>query len=214
MYFPILVDLGNLPCLVVGGGKVALRKVSSLLAFNGEITVVTPRCCKGLAALSRDGRIKVIRKRYSSKCIKGQKIVFSATNDPETNRRVSSDCKRAGLLLNVADIPSLCDFIVPAILKRGFLTISVSSQGKAPFFAKEMKKKLSEQLTPSAAGITQLAAEFRRRLLSNGLAKSPQAKAKAYSHFLSKDWENILAASGKRKSYRVLDEILKEVEGL
>ncbi len=212
IYFPILIDLRRFPCLVVGGGNVALRKVRSLLEFNAKVTVVSPKICKELIILSTQGKIRIIKKTYSQEFIKNQKIVFSATDNPEINQLVSRDCRREEILLNVADGPSWCDFILPANLKRGDLIVSVSSQGKAPFFAKETKGKLAGSLSPSTADITELAAEFRRRLLSNGNGKSRIVKDKAYKKFLSTDWEKLLTTKGRKDSYRYLEEILGEVE--
>jgi siroheme synthase-like protein len=212
IYFPILIDLRRFPCLVVGGGKVALRKTKSLLEFNAKVTVVSPKICKELTALSKLGKIRIIKKPYSRGFIKSHKIVFSATDNPEINRIVSRDCRDKGVLLNVADGPSWCDFILPANLKRGDLIVSVSSQGKAPFLAKETKRKLSAYLPPSAAAIAELAGEFRRRLLTNTNGGSRIVKDKAYRKFLSTDWEQLLATKGKKESYRYLEEILGEAE--
>lgn len=205
-----MIDLQSLPCLVVGGGKVALRKVLSLLEFKANVTVVSPRLCSELTALSGRGKIKILRKAYSADCITGHKIVFSATDNPQINTMVNADCKRAGILLNAADNPSLCDFILPAIVRRGFLTISVSSQGKAPFYAKEMKRKLGEVISPMAGDIAELAAEFRRRLLSDNKDGSRKQKEKAYRAFLETDWDKILTGEGRRRSKRIIKQILKE----
>ena len=190
----------------------ALRKTQSLLEFSAKVTVVSPKICRELTALSTQGKIGIIRKPYSREFLKGHKLVFSATNNPETNQLVSRDCRRKGLLLNVADGPSWCDFILPANLKRGDLIVSVSSQGKAPFLAKETKRKLAAFLPPSAADIAELAGEFRRRLLSNGNGGSRIVKDKAYRKFLTTDWEQLLATKGRKSSYRYLEEILREAE--
>jgi precorrin-2 dehydrogenase/sirohydrochlorin ferrochelatase len=168
-YFPILIDVRRLPCLVVGGGRVALRKVRSLVEFNATITVVSPEMCAGLTKLSKAGRSTVIKKRYCASFLNGHKIVFSATDTKEINRVVSHGCRRRGILLNVADGPTWCDFILPANLKRGDLPVSVSSQGKAPFFNKDTKRKLEDFLTPSLLDTAKLAGEFRRGILSKGI---------------------------------------------
>lgn len=206
-----MIDLRSLPCLVVGGGNVALRKVQSLLEFKAKVTVVSPRISKVLDILSTRGEITVLRKSYSAECIKGQKIVFSATDNPQVNMMVSSDCKRAGILLNAADNPALCDFILPAVLRRGCLTISVSSQGKAPFFAKDIKRKLSEMMPSGAGYISELAADFRKHLLSDSNGLTQKKKERAYRSFLKTDWDKVLAGEGKGRSRRILREILKEV---
>lgn len=212
IYFPILIDLRRFPCLVVGGGRIALRKVLSLLEFNAKVTVVSPRLCRELRELSVQRKIEILKKPYSRECIRNHKIVFSATDNPKINRIVSFDCRSEGILLNVADGPSLCDFIMPASLKRGNLIVSVSSQGKAPFYAKETKRKLDELIPASTAEVAQLAGDFRRYLLSNGNGKSRRIKEKAYKRFLSTDWETIMATKGKRKSYQYLKKIITEAE--
>ncbi len=211
-YFPILIDLRRYPCLVVGGGRVALRKVMSLLEFNAKVTVVAPRICKELARLSAGGRIDVIRTPYSRKHISGHKIVFSATDNREINEAVSRDCRNEGILMNVADAPDLCDFIMPATLKRGDLVVSVSSQGRAPFYTKHTKRKLEKVLTPSEAEITELAGYFRNRLLSKENSDiSRRTKDIAIRKFLSTDWVSIIAAGGSKKAHEFADRLLKEV---
>ena len=211
-YFPILIDVRRLPCLVVGGGKVALRKVRSLLEYNASITVVSPKLCAGLTRLSKSGRISAIARPYASSFLKGHKIVFSTTDNPEVNRIVSRDCGRRGILLNVADGPSWCDLILPSSLKRGDLIVSVSSQGKAPFFTKDTKRKLEDFLSPSLSDIVKLAGEFRRRILSKGIRMSESEKKKAYGAFLTVDWGKILRKQGVKKAHLYLDRILDEVE--
>ena len=148
IYFPLLLNFRNYPCLVVGGGKVALRKVTSLLNFRIKSTVLAPKICQPLLELQRKRKIKVIKKVYSKEYLNNFKIVFCATDNPKINKMVRMDCTEKNILLNVADIPELCDFILPAIVKRGDLTISVSSQGIAPFYAAELRNKL-DHIFPS-----------------------------------------------------------------
>lgn len=210
VYFPVLIDLRKFPCLVVGGGRVALRKVLSLLEFKATVTVVSPRFCKELIALSARGKIAIVRKKYSADRIEGHKIVFSATDNPQINRTVGADCRRAGIPLNAADNPALCDFILPAIVRRGYLTISVSSQGKAPFYTKEMKRRLNEAIPPAAGDIAELAAEFRRRLLSENNNCCRREKERAYEAFLKTDWDKFLVGKEKRQIKRIIRQILED----
>ncbi len=182
-FFPILINLKRFPCLVVGGGKVAYRKVLSLLEFNADITVISPKFCIALVDLYKQQKIKIIKKSYSKEYIRDYKIVFSATDNPETNTVVRQDCSKNGILLNVADNPPLCDFILPANVKRGNLTISVSSQGKAPFYTKEIKKKLDNFISPVHTRIIDLAGEFRDTLLSNRKNNSHTVKSRAFKSF-------------------------------
>ena len=160
VYFPLLLNINNYPCLVVGGGKVALRKVTSLLNFRIKVTVLAPKLCEPLLELQRKRKIKVIKKVYSKEYLNNFKIVFCATDNPIVNKMVRKDCTEKNILLNVADIPELCDFILPAIVKRGDLTISVSSQGVAPFYAAELIKKLGHIFPHYFENIIELAGDF------------------------------------------------------
>ena len=211
-FFPILINLKRFPCLVVGGGKVAYRKVLSLLEFYADITVISPKICNALVELYNQHKIKIIKKTYSKEYIRGYKIVFSATDNPEINATVREDCSENGILLNVADNPPLCDFILPANVKRGNLTISVSSQGKAPFYTKEIKKKLDNFISPVHTRIIDLAGEFRDTLLSDRKNNSHTVKSRAFKNFLSTDWESILANECNGSAKKYIKDILKGIK--
>jgi siroheme synthase-like protein len=211
VYFPLLLNLKNYPCLVVGGGKVAFRKVNSLRDFQAKVTVISPKFCEPLLELNKKRKVKIIQKVYSKEYLKNFKIVFCATDNPKINKQVRKDCTEKNILLNVADIPELCDFILPAIVKRGDLTISVSSQGIAPFYVKEIKNKLDHIFPSYYEKVIKLAGEFRKLLLSNKKYKSHKVKEKAFMNFLMIDWEKVLANEGKKKANGYLHRILKDL---
>ena len=211
VFFPVLINLCKFPCLVVGGGEVANRKVLSLQEFNADITIISPRLCKPLVDLAKANKIKIIRKLYSKKYIKDFKIVFCATNNTKLNKIVHDDCAEQGILINVADAPSLCDFILPANVKRGDLTISISSQGKAPFYAKGIKEKLSQFISPDYAETTELAGDFRKLIMANLKFNSSKIKKEAFDKFLTTDWGKILANEDKNYSREYLFKIMEEI---
>jgi precorrin-2 dehydrogenase/sirohydrochlorin ferrochelatase len=208
IFFPILLNLQKFPCLVVGGGEVALRKVQSLLLFNAKITLISPKICKPLKELKNKKKIKIVLKSYSKEHIKNHKIIFCATDNRLLNKQIHKDCKREGILLNVADNPSLCDFILPANVKRGALTISISSQGTAPFMVKELKKKSELTFSPAYNEIMELAGDFRKKLLSDEKFKTHRNRTKAFNKFIMTDWELMLANEGKKNSYKYMQGIL------
>ena len=210
-FFPVLINLEKFPCLVVGGGNVALRKVLSLLEFDAVITVISPRLCKPLIELSKKEKIKIIRKVYSKEYLADFKIVFCATDNGQVNKTVNQHCREKGILINVADDPSLCDFILPANIKRGNLTISVASQGMAPFFTREIKEKIDELISPVYSDIADLAKEFRKKLLVNAKTKTSSYKSKMFKKFTATDWEKFIKENGKIKSIYRVRNILKEV---
>lgn len=210
IFFPILLNLQKYPCLIVGGGKVAHRKVLSLLLFNAKITVISPRICKPLKELHKSKKIELFTKSYSKEYLNNFKIVFSTTDNKKVNEQVYKDCKKEGILLNVADNLPLCDFILPANVKRGALTISISSQGKAPFMVSELKKKSEHIFSPAYTDILKLASEFRKRLMTNGKFKSLKSRTIAFNKFLTVDWKLILEQEGKNNAFKIMREILKD----
>ena len=209
IYFPLLLNIKNYPCLVVGGGKVALRKVTSLLNFRIKVTVLAPKLCEPLLELQRKRKIKVIKKVYSKEYLNNFKIVFCATDNPKINKMVRKDCTEKNILLNVADIPELCDFILPAIVKRGDLTISVSSQGKAPFYAKYFKSKLESGISISEAEVMNLAEEYRILVFSDADINSLAARRKAFKEFVSLNWEKIIEENGMEGARDIMRELLE-----
>ena len=210
-FYPILINLQRFPSLVIGGGEVALRKVQTLLSFSGKITVLSPKICKPLKELIKANKIKIIPKPYSKEYIKNYKIIFSATNNRKINEQVHNDCNKENILLNVVDVPDLCDFILPAIVKRGDLTISVSSQGRAPFYAKEIKNKIDHIFPLYYKDIIDLAGNFRSVLMSNKRYNSPKIKQKAFMKFFMIDWKKVLENEGKKKANECMCNIIKEL---
>lgn len=211
VYFPLLLNVKNIPCLLIGGGKVASRKITSLLEFQANITVLAPKISKSILALQKKHKINVIKKVYSKKYLNNFKIVFCATDNPRTNKKVRKDCTEENILLNVADMPELCDFILPAIVKRGNLSISISSQGVAPFYAKEIKNKLNHIFPSYYENIIELAGEFRKILLSDKKYESHKLREKAFEHFFMFNWKEILANQGRKKAKRYFHHILEDL---
>ena len=160
--------------------------------------------------LLSQNKVKIIKKNYSTEFIKDFGLIFCATDNPGINKAVWEDCTREGKLLNAADNPPLCDFILPANVRRGDLTISVSSQGKAPFFTKEMRRKIDKLIPPIYNDIIDLAGKFREELLKQKKNKSSKEKARIFKSFTSKDWEKILRENGKKSSHYYIQKILKE----
>jgi hypothetical protein len=118
-YYPMCLDMAGRPCLVVGGGPPAERKVVGLLQAGARLTVVSPRVTPQLDDWAREGRIRLIRRRYEASDLAGQSLVFVATDDGVVNAEVARDARAAGVLINAADDLAHCDFILPAMLRRG-----------------------------------------------------------------------------------------------
>ncbi len=164
-YYPICVDMAGRACLVVGGGRVAERKVSGLLESGARVTVVSPALMARLEAWANEGQIRVIRRGYETGDLAGQSLAFVATDDGEVNATVAADARAAGVLINAADDPAHCDFILPAVLRRGALTVAVSTAGASPALSRAVRDELETHFDrEDYATLLEVAAEARARL--------------------------------------------------
>lgn len=144
-YYPIYVDLENKPVLVVGGGKVAQRKVKTLLEHGAVVRIVSPKILPHLRELVDDSNCIWQEKKYSSDDIHDAIIIFSCTEIEELNQRVAEDAAEACRLVNVVDDPEKCTFILPSIMSQGDLKIAVSTSGSSPLVAKQIRQKLEAE---------------------------------------------------------------------
>lgn len=144
--YSMVVELSGRPCLVVGGGRVGERKVLNLLEAGANVTLVSPEATKRLADLALARHLVWWRRCYRPDDIKGMTLVFAVTADAGVNARVAADCRQAGIFVNVADAPEQCTFMVPAVLRRGDLQIAISTGGKSPALARQLKKKLEGEI--------------------------------------------------------------------
>ena len=131
-------------CVVVGGGDVGLEKVEGLLACDADVTLVAPEAHLGLAQLAAEGSIRWERREYRGGDLDGCLIAIAATGDTDVNIRVFDDAERRAMLINVVDVPPLCNFILPAIVRTGPLAVAISTAGASPALAKRMKSEIGE----------------------------------------------------------------------
>jgi precorrin-2 dehydrogenase/sirohydrochlorin ferrochelatase len=131
--------------LVVGGGEIGLEKVEGLLACDGDVTLIAPEAVPELQQLAAEGSITWERRDYAGpEDLEGIFMVIAATDDTDTNIRIYDDAERRAMLVNVVDVPPLCNFILPAIIRTGPLAIAISTAGASPALAKRMKREISE----------------------------------------------------------------------
>ena len=143
-YYPVFMDLQGKKVLVVGGGRVAARKVLDLLSCQAKVTVVSPRLEPQLKRWAQGGEITSFIEEYNADFLQGAALVIGATSDTQVNRRIAADCKERNIHVNIVDVPALCTFFVPALLRQGPLTIAVSTGGKSPAFARRIREELQD----------------------------------------------------------------------
>lgn len=169
-YYPIFLDLKAHPCLVIGGGSVAERKVESLLQAEGQVTVISPTLTPQLQARATERTITVHQRLYRPGDLRGFSLIFAATDDKVVQQQISREAKEAGVFLNVVDQPALCSFIVPAIVSQGDLTLAISTGGASPALAKKIRQRLEQHFGSEYDLALQLLARLREQAINKGLS--------------------------------------------
>ena len=163
-FLPIFMNVKGQACLVVGGGKIASRKVFMLLRAGATVSVVSPELCQDLAIRRDEGEIKHINRQFEDADVDSNKIIIAATNNMDVNRHVSQLAKDKGIPVNVVDAPDLCTFIVPSIIDRNPVQIAISTGGASPVLARLLRSRL-ETFIPSAYGrLATLVESFREKV--------------------------------------------------
>ena len=204
-YYPLFLDIAGRKCVVIGGGGVAERKVTMLLKFKASVTVIAPVVTNRLSLLDDSGAIHIHRRGYRKGDLDNAVIVFACTDDRETNGRVKTDA--AGRIpVNVVDKPRECDFIVPAIVKKGDVTIAISTSGLLPLASKKMRQTIEKTVMKDYAAYTRIIGSFRQHLMKT---VADGSKRKAIMKAVGKmDMQEIIRA-GKRGMKKILGDMVK-----
>lgn len=161
---PIFFNISNRPCVVIGGGDVAARKVNMLLKANAAVMVVAPELCTELRGLADENRIQAQLGSYDSAQLSGACLVVAATDDQSVNEAVSRDAKALNVPVNVVDAPELCTFTMGSIIERSPIVIAVSSEGNSPVLARYIRTKIETMLPAGYGRIATIAGEFRDKV--------------------------------------------------
>lgn len=165
-YYPVCLDINGRNCLVVGGGGVGTRKVRGLLQSGAKVTVVSPDVSKALTILAVEKKIRLFERAYKTNDLEGQFLVIGATDNEVLNRQIYVDAEKRNMLCNIADRPQACNFILPAVIRRGDLSIGISTSGKSPAFARFLRLKLEQEYGMEYASLLDLMGTIRQKLLA------------------------------------------------
>ena len=163
-YIPIFLDVTGRQCVVVGGGEVAARKVASIVEAGAHVTVVSPSLSPPMKAIVDNGLVTHLARNYERGDIRGCVLVYAATDDPKLHRELAAEARALGIPVNVVDVPELCTFIAPAVVKRGALQIAISTGGASPAFATRLRRNLEDQFGDEYARTLEVLRAARRRL--------------------------------------------------
>ncbi len=180
-YYPVFLNLKNKLCVVIGGGKVAERKVLSLLKAGAKVKIVSPEVTETLKKLIQTQDIQWEKRPYQEEDLKGAFLVIAATNSPEAQAKVFKEAEEKGIPCNVVDKPEFCSFIVPSVVQRGDLIIAISTGGASPAVARRIREKLESLFGEEYTIYLRLMRKIREKVLSKNL--SPEEKERKLQTF-------------------------------
>jgi len=184
-YYPVLLDIRNRAAVVIGGNEVAAEKAAALAACGAQVTVISQEFCDALQAQAERGAVKLCQRPFTSDDLAGAFVVITASNDPNLAGTIWSATQHSGQLVNSVDQPERCSFILPSILRRGPLTIAVSTEGTSPSLAKRIRQQLEQRFSAAYVPYLRLAAAARARLRAGGV--SYEERDKFFSEFFASD---------------------------
>jgi siroheme synthase-like protein len=179
-YYPVFLNIRGKKCVVVGGGQVALRKVKALLDAGADVQVISPDLCPQLSKLAKIEEIAVEKRSFQPGDLEGALIAVAAADNNNINLEVAKEAGGKGILVNLVDDPGNSDFIMPSCLRRGDVTIAVSTAGRSPALARKIRTRLEKDLGDEYATLALLIDEVRMEIRSQGIKVN------------GKDWQKAL----------------------
>ena len=166
--YPIcLIDLEQQRCVVIGGGKVAARKIAGLVDAGARVQVISPEIDPEIVEIAAAGQALINQRAYSPGDLQGAFLAIAATDDPAINHAVWEEARSSGTLINVVDDPQHSNFIVPALVRRGELTIAITTGGGSPALARRLREQFEELIGPEYGELAAILSELRPVLLGN-----------------------------------------------
>ncbi len=205
-YYPVFLKIGGRRCVVVGGGQVALRKVTALLEHRASVDVISPELCPGLIELVEGGQIRVFRRRYKAGDLQEAFIVITATDNSDINLQIAKEAKSKGVLVNVVDDAENSDFILPSYVRRGDITIAVSTAGRSPALARKIRTRLEKDFGDEYASLAVLIDEVRAEVKRQGI----EVDSDAWQEALDLDLLSDLVRRGDREKAK--DVLLRNLK--
>jgi precorrin-2 dehydrogenase/sirohydrochlorin ferrochelatase len=205
-YYPINLNLKGKKCVIVGGGKVAERKVLGLLECGADITVISPWLTPCLQELWDKKKISYVPRAYNPRYLKGAHLVVASTDNARVNRQVGERAKRLGILVNIVSAPRLSDFTVPSIIRRGDFMVTISTGGKSPALSRRLRLELENTLGKEYEIFTEILGAIRRKLR----AISPEKRGLMYTGVAMSNIPKLL----REKKYKRAEKELKRITGL
>jgi len=207
-YFPVFLDLKQKPCVVIGGGQVAERKVCALVKAGARVTVVSPQVTEGLRRMEEKGKIAIRQGPFRAMDLKTAYLAIAATNHRATNEQIFQKASDLRIPVNVVDDPKHCSFIVPSVISRGDILLAISTGGQSPALAKALRKKLQKEIGPEYTVLLKILGAVRKKILP--LKWGAEKQQSIFRPLLQED----LLAMIRRKQGSKIETFLRKMTGL
>jgi siroheme synthase-like protein len=208
-YYPVFLNLTNQLSIIVGGGTIAEGKVTGLLEADAKVRIIAPEVTPVMRELAESGKVTWEQRTYRDGDLEGAAIAISATDDPEVNHQVWEEANRRGILINVVDDVPYCNFIAPALVRRGDITLAISTNGKMPALAAHMRREMDKTFGDEYLQLLEMTSPMRVEL---GTKKLPYTTRQQLWRKLFEETEMIdLVRQGEEEAAR---KLAREVLGL
>ncbi len=207
-YYPVFLDLQGRRCVVIGGGHIAQRKVTTLLSCGAHVTVISPAVTPRLAAYAKQSKIRHVQRRLRSNDLQGAWLIYAATDEQTINQLVARAGLRRRIFTNVVDQPDLCSFITPAIMQRGAVTVAISTGGASPVMAKKIRNTVARAIRREDVAMVQLLASLRP--LTKAQLQQPQARKRYFERLIAGKTYALVRAGLLKPARREARELLQQ----
>ncbi len=206
-FCPLQVDLNDRECLVIGGGKVAGRKVKTMLSYRAKVTVLSPHLSSELSGLLEEDKIYYQADIYRPVYLKNRFLVICATDSIEVNRQAAEDCIERGILVNTVSDPGMCTFFLPALYRKGPLTLTVSTAGKSPALASRLRDELAGNLDQSYADFADFLGHARTLILEK--VQDQVRRRELLEHLAGEGFFDKYKSLPDQQVWQILEELLQ-----
>lgn len=207
-HYPIMVTIENKPCLIVGGGKVAYRKIKKILEYKAKVNLISREVNEDIQRLIDEEQIIYLGKDYNSTLLEKVFLVIAATNNKELNKKILQDCNEANILINSVDNPKESSFIQPSKIEKGNITIAISTEGKSPILSKIIRNKVENIIDDSYGEYLELLGEFRTQALEK--INNETKRKEFFVRITREEYLNAIKEFGREYVFKEINEILAE----
>jgi precorrin-2 dehydrogenase / sirohydrochlorin ferrochelatase len=184
--FPLFLKLENRPCLVVGAGNIAESKIAGMLEADASLRVVAPEATPQVQSWAQTGKLDWHQRSFQPADLQGMFLVVAATSSTPVHEQIFAEAQRLGVLCNVVDVPHLCDFYYPAVVRRGSLQIAISTAGESPALAQRLRKELEIQFGPEYEAWVAALGEVRAEIATKNM--SPEDRKELLHNLASQEF--------------------------